>query len=468
MSTNLKWIGEKARKEPKLVFTNLYHHVTDVDNLRACYEALPGNRAVGVDGVIKEEYGKNLEENLQNLSGRLKRMGYRPRPKKRSYIPKPGSKKGRPLGISCFEDKIVELAVKRVLEPIYEAVFEDSSYGYRPGRSQHECLDELGKTVQQKRVHYIVEADIKAFFDEVNHEWTIKFLEHRIGDPRVIRLIKRMLKGGTMEDGLVKATEAGTPQGSILSPLLSNIYLHYVLDLWFSRKVAKQSRGEAYYFRFADDFLACFKYRTDAEEFLSKLKERLEVFGLRTAEEKTHCIEFGRFARDNARKRGEKPKEFTFLGFTHYCGKTKKGHFKVKRRTSRKKMAQSLNKFAGWVRKARSVLRKGKMLEAAKVRVHGHLNYYAITDNSAQCKNYVYHVEHLLFKWLNRKSQRKAYTWPQFAQALKWVDWPTPRIRKDLNPFRRAEAHRMTTRRAGCGKAACPVLRGAGGQLWYG
>jgi group II intron reverse transcriptase/maturase len=441
VSTNLRWIGEKARREPELVFTSLYHHVTDVDNLRACYEALPAKRAVGVDGVTKEDYGKNLAENLQDLSGRLKRMGYRPWPKRRSYIPKLGSEQGRPLGISCFEDKIVELAVKRVLEPIYEAVFEDSSFGYRPGRSQHECLDELGRAVQQKCISHVVEADIKSFFDEVNHKWMVKFLEHRIGDPRVIRLIKRMFKSGIMEDGLVKVTEVGTPQGSILSPLLSNIYLHYVLDLWFSRRVTKQCLGEAYYFRFADDFLACFQYRNDAEEYLSRLKERLEAFGLKAAEEKTRCIEFGRFARDNARKRGEKPDEFTFLGFTHYCGKTKQGHFKVKRRTSRKKMSQSLKEFASWARRARSVLRKGEMLRAAKLRVNGHLNYYAITDNSVQCSTYAYHARRLLFKWLNRKSQRRAYTWQQFTQALAWVGWPAPKVRKDLNPFRRAEAH---------------------------
>ena len=424
-----------------MVFTSLYHHIGDVDNLRACYDVLDANKATGVDGVTKEEYGKNLEENLRDLSGRLRRMGYRPGPKRRSYIPKPGSEKGRPLGISNLEDKIVEEAAKRTLEPIYEAVFEDSSYAYRPGCNQHECLDALGRTIQQKKVNHVVEADIKSFFDKVNHAWMIKFLRHRIGDERVIRLIIRMLKSGIMEDGLVRATEEGTPQGSILSPLLSNIYLHYALDLWFSRRVRKQSRGEAYYFRFADDFLACFQYRDDAESFRLRLEDRVEGFGLQLAEEKTRCIEFGRFAREDAYKRGEKPKEFIFLGFAHYCGKTKEGYFKVKRRTSRKKLGQSLRKFTDWAKKARHVLKKGEMLRQARSRVVGHLNYYAIMDNLERCSYFVYRATRILFKWLNRKSQRKAYTWESFIQALAWVGWPSARVRKDLNPCRRAEAH---------------------------
>jgi RNA-directed DNA polymerase len=440
VATDLTQIGEKARKEPHLVFTNLYHHITDEDNLRACYDTLPANKASGVDGITKAEYGKNLEENLRDLSARLKRMGYRPGPKRRSYVPKPGSEKGRPLGISNLEDKIVEEAAKRTLEPIYEAVFEDSSHGYRPGRSPHQCLDALGRTLQQKRVSRVVEADIRSFFDTVNHEWMVKFLKHRIGDERVIRLVIRMLKSGIMEDGLVRATEYGTPQGSILSPLLSNIYLHYVLDLWFSRRVRRQCRGEAYYFRFADDFLACFQYKGEAEGFRQRLEDRLEGFGLKLAEEKTNCIEFGRFARENAYKRGEKPKEFTFLGFTHYCGKTREGYFKVKRRTSRKKLGQSLRRFSEWARKARSVLRKGEMLRLARSRVVGHLSYYAITDNTERCRFYVHRTERILFKWLNRKSQRRAYTWDTYVRTLARIGWPTSKIRVDLNPCRRAEA----------------------------
>jgi len=440
MSTDLTRIGEKARKEPDLVFTSLYHHVTDVDNLRDCYEALDDDKAVGVDGVTKEMYGRNLEDNLQDLSNRLKRMGYRPKHKRRTYVPKPGSAKGRPLGISCLEDKVVELSVKRALEPIYEEAFEDSSYGYRPERSPQGCLDKLGRTIQQKRVNHIVEADIRGFFDNVNHEWMLKFLKHRIGDPRIIRLISRKLKGGIMEDGLVEASEKGTPQGSILSPLLSNIYLHYVLDLWFSRRIKRQCQGEAYYFRFADDFLACFQYKADAEAFINRLGDRLEDFSLELAPEKTRCIEFGRYAREKARNRGQKPKEFTFLGFTHYCGKTKRGYFKVKRRTSRKKYGQSIREFTDWAKRSRCVLRKGEMLRRAKSRVMGHLNYYAITDNSEKCTSYLYHVTRILLKWLNRKSQRKTYTWEGYRQALKYVGWPIPNVRKDLNPFRSLQA----------------------------
>ena len=268
-----------------------------------------------------------------------------------------------------------------------------------------------------------------------------------------------MLKSGIMEEGLVRATQEGPPQGSIVSPLLSNIYLHYVLDLWFSRRVSRQCRGEAYYFRFADDFLACFQHKSDAEDFKRRLKDRLEGFGLELAEEKTRCIEFGRFARESAHKRGEKPEEFTFLGFTHYCGKTRAGYFKVKRRTSRKKLGQSLRNFSDGAEKARRVLGKGEMLRQARAREIGHLNYYAITDNSERCSFYVYRVKHILFKWLNRKSQRKAYTWESFTRALIWVKWPEPRIRKDLNPCRRAEANLNDGPRSRMyGKATCPVV----------
>jgi RNA-directed DNA polymerase len=244
MARDLTRIREKAGNEPELCFTSIYHYVTDEDHLHASYRDLEPGKAPGVDGVTKEGYGADLERNITDLAQRLARMGYRPQPVKRAYIPKPGSDKKRALGIPCFEDKLVQRAVARVLEQIYEADFLDSSYGYRPGRTCHQALDELGRTIQRKKVSYVVEADIRGFFDHVNHEWLLKFLGKRIGDKRVFRLIWRMLRGGVMEDGLVQASEEGTPQGGSLSPLLSNVYLHYALDLWFERRFANSVEGK--------------------------------------------------------------------------------------------------------------------------------------------------------------------------------------------------------------------------------
>jgi group II intron reverse transcriptase/maturase len=367
-------------------------------------------------------------------------MGYRPQPVKRAYIRKPGTDKQRPLGILCFEDKLVALALVRVLEQIYEADFTDSSYGYRPGRTQHQAVDELGRTIQRQRVSYVVEADIKGFFDHVNQEWLMKLLGHRIGDQRGLRLIVRMLKSGVMEDGLVRASDEGVPQGGNVSPLLSNVYLHYALDLWFERRFKQTCRGEAYYFRYADDFLACFQYREDAERFLKELAARLEQFHLELEPSKTKLHEFGRFAEENAKRRGQKPETFDFLGFTHYCGHTRQGRFKVKRKTSAKKYRHKLEEVKEWLQRERSRMKKGELLRRAKLKLAGHLNYYGITDNWQMCSTFSTQFTRLMYKWLNRQSQKRSYNWERFNDALAWVGWPSVKITHQLDPYRRVSA----------------------------
>jgi len=440
MGTDQTRIRERARRNRKEKFTSLYHHVTDLENLRASWKEIERAAAPGIDGITRDEYGQNLEENLRGLQERLKQMTYRPKPVKRVYIPKAGSKKKRPLGIPCVEDKIVQSAVARVLEQIYEADFERSSYGYRPGRTQHQALDELGRTIQQKKINWVAEADIKGFFDHVKIEWLERMLEERIGDPRMLRLIKRMLKAGVMEDGLARASEEGVVQGSPLSALLSNIYLHYAMDLWFERRFRKQCRGEVYYIRYADDYLACFQTRREAEAFLREMRERLEKFGLEVEESKTKLIQFGRYAEQNAEARGVKPEQFDFLGFTHYCGKTRYGAFKVKRKTSKKKYRAKLKEAKEWLRKERNRHKSGELLKRAKLKLVGHLNYYAVTDNLPMCQDFSYQYTRIVFKWLNRRSQKRSYTWERFRDALNWVGWPQVKRRHHLDPFRKKPA----------------------------
>lgn len=436
MERDLTRTGEKARKEPEACFTSIYHFVTDEGNLNASYRDLKAGKAPGIDGVTKKEYANDLERSIPDLAQRLGRMEYQPKPALRVYIPKPGSEKKRPLGIPCTEDKLVQRALARVLEQIYEADFLDCSYGYRPRRTCHQALDELGRTIQRKKVSYIVEADIRGFFDHVNHEWLVQFLGVRVGDQRVIRLVWRMLKGGVMEEGLTRASEEGTPQGGSLSPLLSNVYLHYALDLWFERSFRKQCRGEAYFFRFADDFLACFQYREDADRFYRAISERLGKFHLEVEPTKTKLLAFGRFARKDAERGGKQPETFDFLGFTHYCGQTRHGSFKVQRRTSKKKYRAKLREWKAWLKENRAFVKAGAILRTAKAKFQGHLNYYAITDNYAMCSSFRRQVLQLLFKWLNRRSQRRSYNWERFNDALAWVGWPSVRIGHNLDPFR--------------------------------
>ena len=428
VETKLHRIAEKARKEPGFKFTSL-HHLMNEDLLRGCFKRLRKDSAAGIDKMTKEMYAENLGANLSNLIDRLHRMVYIPRPVRRKYIPKPGSTKQRPLGIPCFEDKLVQAGLVRILESVYEQDFIEDSYGFRPSRSCHHALKGLSHAVEDHPVNHIVEADIKGFFDNVNQGWLMKFLAHRIADKRIQRMVKRFLRAGVSEDGSVTVSDEGTPQGGVISPLLANVYLHYALDLWFEKVYRKSCTGYARIIRYADDFVVCFQRKPDAERFREELGKRLDKFGLEVEPTKTKVMEFGRFAVRNAGKRGERAGTFDFLGLTHYCGTRKDGKgFRMKRVTARKKFTGKLKIFKEWLEKAR-IMKTKELWEIVKAKLRGHYAYYGVTDNLTGIKRFGMEVNKLLFKWLNRRGKRACLTWQKFCEMLKRFPLPEPRIR---------------------------------------
>jgi RNA-directed DNA polymerase len=431
VATKLCRIAEKARKEPSFRFTSLYHLMNE-EHLRGCFQRLRKNAAAGIDNVTKEMYAENFDSNIKQLVERLHRMAYRPQPVRRKYIPKPGSDKQRPLGIPCVEDKLVQAGLVRILEAVYEQDFIGDSYGFRPRRSCHQALRALSDTVENGAVNHIVEADIKGFFDHVNQEWLMKFLEHRIGDQRVLRMVKRFLKAGVTEDGNVTVSDEGTPQGGVISPLLANIYLHYVLDLWFEKVFRKSCTGTARLIRYADDFVVCFQSKTEAERFRRELRMRLERFGLEVEPTKTRVVEFGRYAVQNAKARGERPGTFDFLGLTHYCGTRRNGTgFRMKRVTSRKRFTVKLKAFKEWLKSART-LKTAELWETAKAKLRGHYAYYGVTDNLPGIKRFAEEAKNLLFKWLNRRGKRNCLSWEKFHEMLNRFPLPQPRIKVSM------------------------------------
>jgi group II intron reverse transcriptase/maturase len=426
MQTALDGIRQTARGRPGAKFTTLMNHIYQPERLHAAYLALKRDAAAGVDGQTWAGYGQDLQANLLDLSDRLGRGGYRPQPVKRAYIDKADGSK-RPLGVPALEDKIVQRATVEVLNAIYEQDFLGFSYGFRPGRSAHNALDAVAVGVKIKRVNWILDADLSKFFDTIEHDWLVKFIEHRVADARVVRLIKKWLHAGVLEDGQVTRSEQGTVQGGSISPLLANIYLHYVLDLWGNQWRGRHARGDMVIVRYADDWVAGFERRQDAERFAREVAQRLQGFGLALNATKTRLIEFGRFARDNRKRRGQgKPETFDFLGFTHCCGTTRKGKFMVLRLTSAKRMRAKLHAVKDEMRKRmhRPIAEQGLYLRSV---VAGHARYFGVPNNGQRVHAFRFQVVRIWHRTLKRRSQSKQVSWKRMGRiAAHWV--PSPRI----------------------------------------
>lgn len=420
-------IARKAKEEPKLKFTSLMH-LLNVEYLKECFGELKRNRAGGVDGRTVESYSaEEIEWELKRLVERLKSRKYRPQAARRVYIEKTGGG-NRPLGIPTVIDRILQRALSRILEPIYEPLFLKESYGFRKGRSAHECLKELNHVLMGKKVNWIIDADIKGFFDHVEHGWMEKCLEQRIVDPAFKVLIRRFMKAGVMEEGRAIATARGTPQGGNLSPMLANIYLHYVLDVWF-QSVKTQFKGEVYLVRYADDFIVGAQYEHEARQILEELRQRLAKFGLELSPGKTGIKEFGRFAARNHRQRGQgKPETFDFLGFTHYCTTTRDGRFMVRVKTSRKKMNKTIVGMNRWLKAVRNLKPLNEIWEMLIMKLRGHYNYYGLSGNFPGINRYYTKTRNLVFKWMNRRSQKRTWNWESFEQFLAKHPLPKPRL----------------------------------------
>ena len=433
MTTHLSSFTQMARDNPTMRFTSLMGMLSNREGLLDSFNRQPANKAVGVDGMRKDAYAAGIENRIADLSARLKRMGYRPLPSRRTYIPKANGGV-RPLGIPSFEDRIVQDRLSQILQAIWEPEFRNCSYGFRPNRGAHDALRRVAEVITQQDTQWVVEADIKGFFTNVCHEHLVRFLEHRVGDPYVLRTIKRFLKAGVLEDGQFSESDSGTPQGGLVSPVLANIYLHYVLDWWFEGTFARTCRGRAFLVRFADDYVCCFQDESDARRFMPAMAARLGAFGLEVEPSKTSLIRFGtRAAGDSSEDGLRHPATFSFLGLTHYVGTSRKGNFVVGRKTDGKRMTKKLTELGQKLQDLRS---EGgdTMVKFVQQHLRGHFNYYGVSGNMRSLTVYRHHAAALLFKWLNRRSQRKSMSWKRFDQILKEGLLPIPRIVHKLYP----------------------------------
>jgi group II intron reverse transcriptase/maturase len=432
--TKLALIAQRAREDSHCRFTSLAH-LLGAGFLKKCYYELGRDRASGIDNVTWKEYGEHLDEHLKELVARMKAKRYKPLPAKRVYIPKDEHAK-RPLGLPSLEDKIVQKGIAHIMEAIYEADFLDCSYGFRPGRDCHQALDAVDKTIMTKPVNHVIDADIKGYFDNVSHEWLIKFLEVRIGDPSFLLLIGRFLKAGYVDGRQFVATDRGTPQGGNLSPILSNVFLHYVLDLWFEKRVKPQAKGRCYLVRYADDFLCMVQNKEDAEHIKRELQERFAKFDLELHPEKTVVMSFGRYESENAKRQNRQANTFDFLGFTHFCGKSRGGKFIVGRKTGAKKFRKKCKEMNIWLKAIRNMVATKDWWPTLVAKLRGHYQYYGVSGNMASLRRYYATTLRLVRKWLNRRSQRGALGWKRFMEYLKHYPLPTPRIMHNLYTLR--------------------------------
>jgi RNA-directed DNA polymerase len=424
--TKLESLTLRAREDPKCKFTSLAHLLSE-EFLRECFWELKRDKASGIDGVTVQEYEVNLEENLKDVVERLKAKRYRPQPVRRAYIPKPGGEK-RPLGILVVEDKVVQRGLKKILEAIFEVDFMDVSYGFRPNRSCHDALDVLDKAIMTKQVNFIVDMDIEKFFDTIDHGWLMRCLRERIIDTSLLRLIGRFLKAGVMEEGEYIEVDRGTPQGGVISPILANIYLHYILDLWFEKDVKKQLTGYAQLVRYCDDFIVCFQRGDEAKAFEEMLRQRLGKFGLKIAEGKSRVIGFGRYEWEKARQEGREVATFDFLGFTHYCDKTRRGKFKLGRKTSSKRFRQKMKAVNHWLKRVRNQVTLAEWWKVYRLKLLGHYRYYGISGNMLALRKFYRETSQLAYKWINRRSQKKSFTYAQYCTFKKYNPLPEPKI----------------------------------------
>mgnify|MGYP000489638215 FL=1 len=426
METKLERIADKSRNEKRPIFTSLYHLINE-ELLKKCHKELDGNKAEGIDNVSKKEYAEDLDENIKDLVIRLKNKAYKPAPALRVYIPKDNGKM-RPLGISIHEDKIVQLALKKILEAIYEPKFQDNMYGFRANNSCHKAIKYVHKSISTTRINYIVDADIKGFFDHIDHEWMIKFIEYNIKDPNIIGLIKKYLKAGIMDKGKYVATEEGSAQGNIISPVLANIYMHFVLVLWYKEVIEKRAEGENFLVVYADDFIAGFQYQREAQAYYEALKKRMSKFGLELESSKSKIIKFGKFAEQNRKALGQgKPETFDFLGFTFYCSRTRQGKPCIKVKTSKKKFKQKAKAMKVWLYENRDT-KVSELMGKLRIKLLGHYRYYGISHNSTMIGTFRHRTIEYLFKVLNRRSNRKSYSWEGFNEMLKYYKLPYPKI----------------------------------------